>query len=357
MRLPIGVSPTRWPSIQTSAQGVAFRLTTPFGRSTDEAATLPGGTWTTRVDAVAERLVDELEVVASGGEHEAVGVGRAEQPSLFANLEREGRLDRQPAGHRAGRRRCRRHRHDERRRAAGLHGHGVARRRASASAARLRGRRARDRRWSRAPRRARCRRRGPWRRPDATDARAGRSRACSANSRYCETSAPAVTLSGMTRGTPRPRSSRMCGPGGTENFAGVAPCSTPSTNTCTPAGFDCTTSVPDRRRGRAPPYEACRRRRRRQPTMTSATAASAAVGEISGRPLRLDLVAGAAWPPAPARKGASPSRERRVGIEQRPFGSARLAAVASRSAAEMSSVISRAVVPGPAGAAASAHVS
>ena len=65
-----------------------------------------------------------------------------------------------------------------------------------------------------------------------------------ANSRYCETSAPAVTLSGMTRGTPRPRSSRMCAPAGTENRAGVCPRSTPSTNTCTPGGFDCTTSVP-----------------------------------------------------------------------------------------------------------------
>ena len=33
-RLPIGVSPTRWPSIQTSAQGDALRLIAPCGSST-----------------------------------------------------------------------------------------------------------------------------------------------------------------------------------------------------------------------------------------------------------------------------------------------------------------------------------
>ena len=44
-----------------------------------------------------------------------------------------------------------------------------------------------------------------------------------ANSRYCETSAPAVTFTLITRGTPRPRSSRMCGPTVTENRAGVWP--------------------------------------------------------------------------------------------------------------------------------------
>ena len=44
----------------------------------------------------------------------------------------------------------------------------------------------------------------------------------SANSRYCETSAPAVTFKGMTRGTPLPRSSRMCDPGASATRAGRA---------------------------------------------------------------------------------------------------------------------------------------
>ena len=39
----------------------------------------------------------------------------------------------------------------------------------------------------------------------------------SANSRYCETCPPAGTCSGITRGTPRPRSSRMCEPGGSDD--------------------------------------------------------------------------------------------------------------------------------------------
>ena len=55
--------------------------------------------------------------------------------------------------------------------------------------------------------------RGPWR-PAGSDWMASWPVAgVSANSRYCDTSAPALTLSGMTLGTPRPRSSRMCAPG------------------------------------------------------------------------------------------------------------------------------------------------
>src|SRR5687767_11504408 len=65
-----------------------------------------------------------------------------------------------------------------------------------------------------------------------------------ANSRYCETCPPDGTCSGITRGTPRPRSSRMCEPAATETLTGVMPRATPSTNTSTPAGLDWTTSVP-----------------------------------------------------------------------------------------------------------------
>ena len=46
--LPIGVSPIRRPSIQTSAQGDALRLTDPCGSSITIAATLPGSTCTVR---------------------------------------------------------------------------------------------------------------------------------------------------------------------------------------------------------------------------------------------------------------------------------------------------------------------
>ena len=59
-RLPIGVSPTRWPSIHTSAHGAAFRLTTPFGRSIARRD-LAGRHLDDARDAIAERFVDELE--------------------------------------------------------------------------------------------------------------------------------------------------------------------------------------------------------------------------------------------------------------------------------------------------------
>ena len=80
-RLPIGVSPTRRPSIQTSAQGDALRLIAPCGSSRPSAATLPGGTTTTRFGAEAERVVHDLQLVPAGGEHDPIGVGRADQPA------------------------------------------------------------------------------------------------------------------------------------------------------------------------------------------------------------------------------------------------------------------------------------
>src|SRR5450759_4326178 len=66
----------------------------------------------------------------------------------------------------------------------------------------------------------------------------------SGSSRYCEASAPAVTVTGITRGTPRPRSSTMCEPALSEMRAGVLPRATPSTNTATPGGLVCSDNVP-----------------------------------------------------------------------------------------------------------------
>src|SRR5207245_5615391 len=43
-RLPIGVSPTLSPSIQTSAHGIALIAIVPFGKSTFTGATLPAAT-------------------------------------------------------------------------------------------------------------------------------------------------------------------------------------------------------------------------------------------------------------------------------------------------------------------------
>src|SRR5262249_49435757 len=48
-RLPIGVSPTFSPSIQTSAHGMALRAIVPFGNSSLTVETLPAATSTVRV--------------------------------------------------------------------------------------------------------------------------------------------------------------------------------------------------------------------------------------------------------------------------------------------------------------------
>ena len=87
LRLPIGVSPTRCPSIQTSAQGDAFRFTTPLGRSIAIGATLPGRDLDDARGAEAERFVDELELVTAGCHHHAVGIARPEHPAALADLD------------------------------------------------------------------------------------------------------------------------------------------------------------------------------------------------------------------------------------------------------------------------------
>src|SRR5262245_18078530 len=66
----------------------------------------------------------------------------------------------------------------------------------------------------------------------------------SGSSRYCVASAPAATVTGITRGTPRPRSSIECDPGLSEARTGVLPLASPSINTWTPGGFVCTESDP-----------------------------------------------------------------------------------------------------------------
>src|SRR5688572_9495079 len=49
MWLPIGVSPIRTPSTQTSAHGTALMFIATFGTAIDSVAVLPGATWTVRI--------------------------------------------------------------------------------------------------------------------------------------------------------------------------------------------------------------------------------------------------------------------------------------------------------------------
>ena len=86
-RLPIGVSPTFTPSTHTSAHGTAFSAMVPFGNSIRIGVTRPGPTCTVRVDTVAERVVDDLEIVAAGGDHQPIALAGAEQPLVLEDLD------------------------------------------------------------------------------------------------------------------------------------------------------------------------------------------------------------------------------------------------------------------------------
>src|SRR3954464_7145511 len=64
-----------------------------------------------------------------------------------------------------------------------------------------------------------------------------------ANSRYCETCAPAFTDTVIVLGSPAPCNTIVCVPSCTVRVAGVKPEALPSTSTGTPLGFDCTVNV------------------------------------------------------------------------------------------------------------------
>src|SRR5262245_36706768 len=95
---------------------------------------------------------------------------------------------------------------------------------------------------------------------------------------YCESSAPAVTVIGINRGVPSPRSSSACVPGLSATESGVTPRSTPSTNTLAPGGFVLTVSVPSAVGAAAPAPPKWRTAGMPAPAIAMSATAAAAIG-------------------------------------------------------------------------------
>ena len=123
------------------------------------------------------------------------------------------------------------------------------------------------------------RRRAPSRLPGPTEPRAGPWPA-PRRTRGTATPPPPRSRSAGSRGGRPRRAARGCAaPDASVTRAGVRPRSTPSTNTGTPSGFDCTTSVPIAGAAAAPPYIL----NATMPPPISTTAAIAAAIRIQGR--------------------------------------------------------------------------
>src|SRR5262245_3814399 len=95
---------------------------------------------------------------------------------------------------------------------------------------------------------------------------------------YCESSAPAVTVIGINRGVPSPRSSSACVPGLSATESGVTPRSTPSTKTLAPGGFVLTVSVPSAVGAAAPLPPKWRTAGMPAPAIAMSATAAAAIG-------------------------------------------------------------------------------
>ena len=121
-KLPIGVSPMFSPSMDTLAQGMAFKETVPFGSVTLDGGGAAGRHLHGAHLPEAHQIVDKLDVVLARRQHDPVDAAVAEKPAVLLAGRRRG-----VPSPRASRTRPRRaggaHRHDERRLHARLNHH------------------------------------------------------------------------------------------------------------------------------------------------------------------------------------------------------------------------------------------
>ena len=82
-KLPIGVSPMFSPSMDTLAQGMAFRDTVPFGSVIGHRGCPAGRHLHGAHFAEAHDVVHELNLVLAGRQHDPVDAAVAEQPPVL----------------------------------------------------------------------------------------------------------------------------------------------------------------------------------------------------------------------------------------------------------------------------------